>query len=129
MEQPDMEQPALEVRGLRVTRHDGQALVGPLEFSVAAGECVAIVGASGAGKSLTVRALLGLLPAGLVASAERHRIGGRELAQARPRDFRAVLGRRIGLVNQDAMASLDPLRRIRAEITEGAEVHGLVPGH
>lgn len=118
---------ALEVRGLRVSGPGGEALVGPLDLSVAPGECLAIVGESGAGKSLTVRALLGLLPPGLTQAALRHRVAGRELAGATPADFRAVLGARIGLVHQDAMASLDPLRRIRAEVLEGARVHRLLP--
>ena len=70
----------LAVRDLQVSRRaDGGVLLGPLDLDVAAGECVAVVGESGAGKSLATLALLGLLPPALQARG-RLLFAGRELA-------------------------------------------------
>lgn len=117
---------ALDVRGLRVRIGD-RPLVDDVSFSVAPGECVAIVGESGAGKSLTVRALLGLLSAEADVVAEELRIGGTDARGFREAEWRAVRGSRIALVSQDALVSLDPLRRIGAEIAEPLEIHRTVP--
>src|SRR5690606_14035415 len=96
--------------------------------SVAAGECVAIVGESGAGKSLTARALLGLLPAGARASASVLRIAGADAARLGEHGWRRLRGRSIALVAQDALAALDPLRRVGREIAEPMEIHGMHRG-
>ncbi|WP_313356573.1 ATP-binding cassette domain-containing protein, partial [Microbacterium sp.] len=66
---------AVHVRGLRIAI-DGRAVVDGVGLDVAAGECVAIVGESGAGKSLTARALLGMLPDGARMTADELRIDG-----------------------------------------------------
>ncbi|GAA1122627.1 ABC transporter ATP-binding protein [Microbacterium natoriense] len=113
---------ALEVQGLRIG-FGGPAVVGGVSFSVAPGECVAIVGESGAGKSLTARALLGL-SAGSV-HVERLLIDGEDAAGLGERAWRRLRGARIALVSQDALVSLDPLQRIGSEVAEPLRIHGL----
>ncbi|MFT4259439.1 ATP-binding cassette domain-containing protein [Microbacterium sp.] len=114
----------LRVEGLRIG-FGGGAVVRDVAFTVAAGECVAIVGESGAGKSLTARALLGLLPPRARMTATRLEVDGTDARGLGERGWRALRGARVGLVSQDALVSLDPLRRIGAEIAEPLELHGL----
>lgn len=115
---------AVDVQGLRIAFGD-RAVVDDVSFTVEAGECVAIVGESGAGKSLTARALLGLLPGGATAVTERLHIAGTDAARLGESGWRTLRGRRIALVSQDALAALDPLRRIGREVAEPMEIHGL----
>ena len=115
---------AVDVQGLRIAFGD-RAVVDDVSFTVEAGECVAIVGESGAGKSLSARALLGLLPGGASATTERLHIAGTDAARLGESGWRTLRGRRIALVSQDALAALDPLRRIGREVAEPMEIHGL----
>ena len=66
---------AVHLRGLRI-EVDGHAVVDGVDLDVAPGECVAIVGESGAGKSLTARALLGMLPGGARMTVDELRVDG-----------------------------------------------------
>ena len=118
---------AVDVTGLRIATA-GRTLVDDVSFTVEAAECVAIVGESGAGKSLTARALLGLLPEGLTATSERLEIAGTDAARLSESGWRTLRGRSIALVSQDALAALDPLRRIGREVAEPMEIHGLHSG-
>ena len=96
-----------------------------VSLSVAAGECLAVVGESGSGKSVTARALVGLAGPGAQVSADALVVGGADATAFRPADWRRVRGRRIGLVVQDALTSLDPLRRVGQEIAEPLRSHRL----
>lgn len=98
----------LEVRDLRITA-GGVDLVRDLSFDVAAGEMLAVVGESGAGKSVTARAVVGLLPAGLRVSG-RIRFDGEDLVGAAA--YRKLWGRRIAFVPQDALSVLSPVHTI-----------------
>lgn len=118
---------ALELEGLRIA-FDGTAVVDGVSLTVAPGECVAIVGESGAGKSLTARALLGLTPGDAEVTVGKLVIDGTDAAAFGEREWRRLRGARIGLVSQDALVSLDPLRRIGAEIAEPLRLHGIVHG-
>lgn len=117
-------QPALEVLGLRVSfagRRTRQEVLRGVDLTVWPGECVAVVGPSGAGKSVLARTLLGLAAEGgadAIVRADRLAISGHGLVGASPRQWRAVRGREAGLVLQDALGSLDPLRPIAAEVGE-----------
>lgn len=110
----------VSVRDLRVRfpESDTPAVDG-VSFSVEAGRCVALVGESGSGKSVTARSLLGLAGRGAQVTATELRYGAIDLTGLRGRGWRAVRGSGIGLVHQDALVSLDPLRRVGAEIAEG----------
>ncbi|MDG9718777.1 ABC transporter ATP-binding protein [Streptomyces sp. DH24] len=99
--QPD--EPLLSVRDLRIA-FDGVEAVRGLSFDVRPGEVLALVGESGAGKSLTARALLGMVPRGAVTSGSVTLRGSRDLAAER--------GRRIALVPQDALAALSPVHPV-----------------
>jgi ABC-type glutathione transport system ATPase component len=109
----------LRARELRIGT-PGRPLV-TLDLSIRAGERIGLVGASGSGKSLSARGLLGLLPAGL------QRLGG-ELGFAgallrHESDYQGIRGAGIGYVFQDAAQSLHPLRRIGAQFAECLAVH------
>lgn len=113
---------ALEVGDLTITIA-GTTPVDSISFSVEPGECVAIVGESGAGKSLTARALLGLTPSGSTVSASVLTIDGVDARGLDERTWRKLRGERIALVSQDALVSLDPLRTIGAEVAEPLAIH------
>ena len=113
---------ALEVRGLRIA-FDGQVVVDGVSFSVEPGQCVAIVGESGAGKTLTARAMLGLTPAHAGVHAELLEVAGTDARRLDERSWRRLRGDTIALVSQDALVSLDPLQRIRSEIAEPLRLH------
>ncbi|TWX37292.1 ABC transporter ATP-binding protein [Frigoribacterium sp. ACAM 257] len=112
--------PLLVVDGLRVSFGAGP-VVDDVSFTLGAGECLAIVGESGSGKSVTARALLGLT-GGTVAS-RRLTLGDTDLAGLGERSWRRVRGARVGLVLQDALVSLDPLRPIGREIDDALRLH------
>ncbi|MFI6036307.1 ABC transporter ATP-binding protein [Streptomyces sp. NPDC051315] len=93
----------LSVRDLRVS-FDGTEAVRGVSFDVRPREVLALVGESGAGKSLTARALLGMAPPGATVSGEIRLDGSADLA--------ALRGRRIALVPQDALSALSPVHPV-----------------
>ncbi|MRG58487.1 ATP-binding cassette domain-containing protein [Agromyces sp. CFH 90414] len=121
----------LAIEGLRVTFGDGGApveAVRGIDLRVGRGEVVALVGESGSGKSVTARAALGLAGAGARVQAERFELDGSDVRRATPRQWRRLRGAKAGLVLQDALVSLDPLRPIGREIGDALRLHlGLRP--
>lgn len=117
---------ALEVQDLRIAI-GGAVVVGGVTLSVAPGECVAIVGESGAGKSLTARALLGLTPRGAAVSADVLRVDGHDATALDEHGWRRLRGAKVALVAQDALVALDPLQRIGSEIAEPIRLHERAP--
>lgn len=119
---------ALKVRGLRVrTRVGGKGvdLVRALDLDIAVGESVGLVGESGSGKSLTAMAVARLLEHPVEVSADELTIAGAtlpadgELSQ----DQQAHLGRRLGLVFQDASTALNPTMTIGRQLAEMPREH------
>jgi len=110
--------PLIALRDLRVSVATNAAttLLGPLDVDLHAGECLAIVGESGAGKSLTTLALLGLLPPQLHAIGSLH-VDGRDIPFG-SREHIALRGRTLAWVPQDALAALHPLRSVGAQLRE-----------
>lgn len=111
---------ALSVQNLSV-EIGRRILVEGVSFDVSPGECVAIVGESGAGKSLTASALLGLAPGRVSASVLT--VDGVDVRGFTESQWRGARGNGIGLVSQDALVSLDPLRRVGAEVAEPLAIH------
>jgi peptide/nickel transport system ATP-binding protein len=116
----------LRVAGLTV-RFGQTVVVDSVSLDLSAGECLAIVGESGSGKTLTARALLGLLPDGAEVTSDELVIDGVDSRGNSEADWRRIRGARVGLVSQDALVSLDPLRRVGREVAEVLEIHG-APG-
>ncbi|MFC9945734.1 dipeptide ABC transporter ATP-binding protein [Streptomyces pratensis] len=123
-------EPLVRVEGLTVSFGAGSHRTQPVRgvsFTVPRGRIVAIVGESGSGKSVTARSLVGLAGDGADVAATALRFDGLDLSRLRPNGWRALRGRRIGLVLQDALGSLDPLRRIGDEVAEPLREHRTVP--
>lgn len=127
-----MSTPVLEVRNLRVefpTRRATLVAVDGVSFSIAPGEVLGVVGESGAGKSLTGSAIIGLLdPPGRIASGEIL-LEGERIDQLRGEDLRRIRGRRIGAIFQDPLTSLNPLYTVGQQLEETIRTHlGTSPG-
>lgn len=112
----------VSVRNLRVVPPGSTtAVVDGVSFSIEAGQCLGIVGESGAGKTLTARSLIGIAGPGV--TADELTVAGVDARALDERGWRGLRGARVGLVSQDALVSLDPLRRVGAEVAEPLEVH------
>ena len=121
-----MNSPLLEVRHLRVefpTRRGTLLALDDISFDIAPGEVLGVVGESGAGKSLTGAAIIGLLePPGRIASGEI-RLAGQRIDDLPYEQMRAIRGRRIGAIFQDPLTSLNPLYTIGRQLTETILTH------
>jgi peptide/nickel transport system ATP-binding protein len=96
-----------------------------INLTIHQGETVALVGESGSGKSVTARSLIGLSGAGSSVSADRFEIDGESVINFREKDWRGLRGDKIGFVLQDALVSLDPLRRISQQLGDAFGTRGL----
>ena len=116
----------LEVNNLVVEFPTRRGLLRALDgvsLTIAPGEILGVVGESGAGKSLTGAAIIGLLdPPGRIASGEIH-LAGERIDQYSADQMRGIRGRRIGAIFQDPLASLDPLYSIGHQLIETIRTH------
>jgi peptide/nickel transport system ATP-binding protein len=116
----------LQAKDLRVefrTRRGTLVAVDDVSFSVARGEVLGVVGESGAGKSLTGLAIMGLLePPGRIAGGEVW-LEGQRIDRLPHAALRAIRGRRIGVVFQDPLGSLNPLYTIGEQLEETIRTH------
>ncbi|WP_345752774.1 ABC transporter ATP-binding protein [Microbacterium rhizophilus] len=118
--------PLVDVAGLNVDFPVGRGwvrVVRDVSFRIHPGECLALVGESGSGKSVTSRSLVGLAADSARVTADRLELEGRDVRGHGERDWRGIRGSRVGFVLQDALASLDALRHVGAEISETLELH------
>ena len=119
--------PLVRIRNLTI-RFPGAAgmaaVVRGLDLTIHRGETVALVGESGSGKSVTARSLVGLTGPGAEVTADAFEIDGESVLRYRERQWRRLRGRRIGLVLQDALVSLDPLRRIGQQVSDALGTRG-----
>ncbi|MCW2528564.1 MAG: transporter related protein, partial [Pseudonocardiales bacterium] len=120
--------PIVHITGLDVgyVRHRTvrPAVVG-LDLTVGAGEVVAIVGESGSGKTTTANAIIGLLPANGRITAGSAIVDGIETVGAKERALRGLRGSVVALIPQDPMVSLNPTKRIGAQVAEGVKLRGI----
>ena len=118
--------PLLEVEHLRVefpSRRGTLLAIDDISFSIAPGEILGVVGESGAGKSLTGAAIIGLLdPPGRIAGGEI-RLAGQRIDNLPYEAMRKIRGRQIGAIFQDPLTSLNPLYTIGRQLIETIRTH------
>ena len=118
--------PLLEVRHLRVefpTRRGTLVAIDDVSFDIAPGEVLGVVGESGAGKSITGAAIIGLLePPGRIAGGEI-RLAGRRIDNLEPAQMRRVRGKEVGAIFQDPLTSLNPLYTVGRQLIETIQTH------
>ena len=119
--------PLLDVRHLTTRFHTRNGVVHAVEdvsFAVEPGQTLGIVGESGSGKSVTCYSLLGLIPQppGRIHSGQAL-FDGVDLLKASEKTLRSIRGRRISMIFQDPMSSLNPFMRISAQLTEPLLLH------
>jgi len=110
----------LRVQGLRIklpTPGGLVTVVDGVDYEVEPGQVFGVAGESGSGKTMSVLALLGLLPPGAVVEGSAV-FGGRDLLRLRGKELRRVAGREIGMVFQDPMTSLHPMLSVGKQLTE-----------
>lgn len=121
-----MSEPLLSVRGLTVefpTRHGILTALDDISFDIAPGEVLGMVGESGAGKSITGSAIIGLIePPGRIAKGEIL-LHGKRIDNLSPPEMRKVRGRKVGMIFQDPLTSLNPLYRISDQLIETIRAH------
>jgi peptide/nickel transport system ATP-binding protein len=121
-----MTQPVLSVRDLKVefvTRRGILKAIDGVSFDIAPGEVLGVVGESGAGKSLTGTAIIGLIdPPGRISGGEVLLQGSR-IDNLPKEDMRRIRGKRIGMIFQDPLTSLNPLFRISEQLIETIQTH------
>jgi peptide/nickel transport system ATP-binding protein len=121
-----MTEPLLKVEHLRIefnTRRGILVAVDDISFEILPGEVFGIVGESGAGKSLTGQAIIGLLePPGRIA-AGRISLNGRRIDKLPYHQIRRIRGKKIGMIFQDPLTSLNPLYTIGKQLTETILTH------
>ena len=124
-----MTTPVLEIERLTLALPalaDRPNAIHELSLSVEAGETLCVVGESGSGKSLTALATIGLLPRVVRPTGGAIRLAGRDLLGLSEAEMRDVRGREIGMIFQEPMTSLNPVMRVRDQISETFEAHGVL---
>jgi peptide/nickel transport system ATP-binding protein len=119
-------EPLLAVEHLRIefpTRRGTLVAVDDISFDIAPGEVLGVVGESGAGKSVTGAAIIGLIdPPGRIAGGEV-RLEGRRIDDLAPEAMRRIRGKKIGAIFQDPLTSLNPLYTIGRQLVETITTH------
>lgn len=112
----------LTIRQLSIN-FGGPPVVDRIDFDIAPGEVVGIVGESGCGKSITMLALMGLIDAPGQVHADKIFFNGQDLLNASPRARRKIIGKDISMVFQDPLSSLNPSYTVGAQIKEVLRQH------
>ncbi len=111
----------LQVSNLRISFRAYGGLVKAVRgvtFNLKRGETVAIVGESGSGKSVSVKAIMGILPPNAVIEEGEILYGGKDLIRVSEEHFHQIRGKRIGLIFQDPLSALNPIMKVGKQITE-----------
>jgi len=125
----DGARPLLSARGLGIRFKTAQGLwqaTRKIDFDIAPGERVGIVGESGCGKTITGLSILRLLPGNIAGLDGRILFDGIDLASCSTRQIRAIRGKRIAMIFQEPMSALDPVFTVGHQIAETLRVHSNV---
>jgi peptide/nickel transport system ATP-binding protein len=121
-----MTEPVLSVRNLQVefaSRRGTLRAIDGVSFDIAKGEVLGVVGESGAGKSVTGLSVIGLIdPPGRISGGEI-RLAGLRIDNLPPEEMRRIRGKRIGMIFQDPLTSLNPLYKVGDQIVETIRTH------
>jgi dipeptide transport system ATP-binding protein len=121
-----MAEALLEIENLTVTFKTGAGLfraVDGVSLSVGKGEVLAIVGESGSGKSVSMLAVMGLLPWTAQVTADRMHFEGRDLLRLGAAERRKIIGKDIAMIFQEPVSSLNPCFTVGFQITEALKAH------
>src|SRR6476659_1307039 len=116
----------LDIESLTVEFQTGSGqfrAVDHVSLQVDVGEVLAIVGESGSGKSVSMLAVMGLLPWTAKVTADRMQFGGRELLGLGKSERRKIIGRDIAMIFQEPMSSLNPCFKVGYQLTEALKTH------
>jgi len=118
--------PLLELRHIRIelpTRRGTLLAVDDVSFAIGEGEVLGVVGESGAGKSITAAAIIGLLEPPLRLTGGEILLEGARIDNLPPEAFRRIRGKQIGAIFQDPLTSLNPLYTIGRQLVETIRTH------
>jgi len=118
--------PLLQVEDLRVQIASRRGIVRAVDgvsLDVAAGEAVGLVGESGSGKSMSLRAILGVLPPEAAVTSGQVMLDGVDLLQLPKAQLNKIRGTKISMIFQEPMSALNPVMRVGHQIAEGPQVH------
>ena len=121
-----MTTPVLSVRNLTLEFHGRRGILRALDdisFDIAKGEVLGVVGESGAGKSLTGSAIIGLIDRPGRITAGQVLLNGSRIDNLPPEEMRKIRGRKIGMIFQDPLTSLNPLYRVSEQLIETIRTH------
>jgi oligopeptide/dipeptide ABC transporter ATP-binding protein len=121
-----MGEPLLQVSDLHVQIASRRGLVRAVDgvsLEVAPGRAIGLVGESGSGKSMTLRAILGVLPPEAKVTSGQIMFEGADLAHASGAQLNRIRGPRIAMIFQEPMSALNPVMRVGRQIAEGPQVH------
>ncbi len=121
-----METPIVSIEGLSVTfatESGKREVLRDVSFAVPAGDVVGVVGESGSGKSVTALAVMGLLGAQGAITHGRIMFDGQDLARLDAKAFQKIRGKRIGMIFQEPMTSLNPLLTVGFQVAEVLQAH------
>ncbi|UOY91245.1 ABC transporter ATP-binding protein [Ectobacillus sp. JY-23] len=117
----------VDVKGLNVSflAYGGFVhAVRDVSFSIERGETVALVGESGSGKSVTAKSIFGMTHMNKNVRMEGHiHVAGQDVMRLSPKELRQLRGRRMGMIFQDPMTSLNPTLTVETQLTEGMITH------
>ncbi|MCI8594708.1 MAG: ABC transporter ATP-binding protein [Oscillospiraceae bacterium] len=116
----------LSVEDLSVTIKGDKRSVVPVQgvsFTIPKGKVVGMVGESGCGKSMTARSIMGLLPKGGFISSGRILFGGEEISSYTEKQMLAINGKRISMIFQEPMSSLNPVMKVGKQVEEVLRLH------
>ena len=124
---PETKKPLIEMHGIRKSYYIGQPneleILHGIDLTVYPGEFVAIVGESGSGKSVFTKTFVGMLDANGKITGGSIMFEGRDMTKFTEKDWLGVRGKKIAMVMQDPMTSLNPLKKIGKQIQESIEHH------